>query len=463
MKIYNTLTRRKEQFVPLDGGNVKMYACGITVSGEAHIGHGYQALIYDIMRKFLEKQGYNVTYARNYTDVDDKIIAKSRETGIPADKYAADMIKHIDDVMRKFDVDDPTLWLKATENIGNIIKFIKTLIEKGHAYAADNGDVYFDVSSFKRYGCLSNRSVEDMLDGVRVENGEQKKNPADFALWKSAKPDEISWNSPWGKGRPGWHIECSAMNRTAFGDRIDIHGGGRDLIFPHHENEIAQTEALTGKQFAKYWTHNGLIKVNGQKMSKSLGNSLLLEDLLKKYSAEAIKFALLQTNYRNDINITDGIFDEAEKHLKEFYAVIASVEKTFGKGTGGNAEIDGRFDEVMGDDFNTALALSDLFGIFKSISKKLAAGDRTAADDVKQVRQTYSLLGLFKSDAESYLESVSAAGAEIPEEIKMLAERRWQAKANKNWAEADALRNEIDKAGYLVKDGKAGYEIIVKG
>lgn len=463
MKIYNTLTRRKEQFVPLDGGNVKMYACGITVSGEAHIGHGYQALIYDIMRKFLEKQGYNVTYARNYTDVDDKIIAKSRETGIPADKYAADMIKHIDDVMRKFDVDDPTLWLKATENIGNIIKFIKTLIEKGHAYAADNGDVYFDVSSFKRYGCLSNRSVEDMLDGVRVENGEQKKNPADFALWKSAKPDEISWNSPWGKGRPGWHIECSAMNRTAFGDRIDIHGGGRDLIFPHHENEIAQTEALTGKQFAKYWTHNGLIKVNGQKMSKSLGNSLLLEDLLKKYSAEAIKFALLQTNYRNDINITDGIFDEAEKHLKEFYAVIAAVEKTFGKGGGGNAEIDRRFDEVMGDDFNTALALSDLFGIFKSISKKLAAGDRTAADDVKQVRQTYSLLGLFKSDAESYLAAVSAVGAEIPEEIKSLAERRWQAKANKNWAEADALRNEIDKAGYLVKDGKDGYEIIVKG
>lgn len=463
MKIYNTLTRRKEQFVPLDGSNVKMYACGITVSGEAHIGHGYQALIYDIMRKFLEKQGYNVTYARNYTDVDDKIIAKSRETGIPADKYAADMIKHIDDVMRKFDVDDPTLWLKATENIGNIIKFIKTLIEKGHAYAADNGDVYFDVSSFKRYGCLSNRSVEDMLDGVRVENGEQKKNPADFALWKSAKPDEISWNSPWGKGRPGWHIECSAMNRTAFGDQIDIHGGGRDLIFPHHENEIAQTEALTGKQFAKYWTHNGLIKVNGQKMSKSLGNSLLLEDLLKKYSAEAIKFALLQTNYRNDINITDGIFDEAEKHLGEFYSVIAAVEKTFGKGSVGNAEIDRRFDEVMGDDFNTALALSDLFGIFKSISKKLAAGDRTAADDVKQVRQTYSLLGLFKSDAESYLAAVSADGAEIPEEIKRLAERRWQAKANKNWAEADALRNEIDKAGYLVKDGKDGYEIIVKG
>ena len=463
MRIYNTLTRRKEEFVPLEEGKVKMYACGITVSGEAHVGHGYQALVYDIMRKYLEKKGYKVTYARNYTDVDDKIIAKSKETGIPADAYAREMIERINSVMREMDVDDPTLWLKATENIDNIIGFIKKLVESGHAYAAKNGDVYFEVSTFKRYGCLSNRSVEDMLDGVRVENNADKRSPADFALWKSAKEGEISWDSPWGKGRPGWHIECSAMNMAAFGDRIDIHGGGRDLIFPHHENEVAQTESLTGKQFAKYWTHNGLIKVNGQKMSKSLGNSLLLEDLLKKYSAEAIKFALLQTNYRNDINITDGIFDEAEKHLKEFYAVIASVEKTFGKGTGGNAEIDGRFDEVMGDDFNTALALSDLFGIFKSISKKLAAGDRTAADDVKQVRQTYSLLGLFKSDAESYLESVSAAGAEIPEEIKMLAERRWQAKANKNWAEADALRNEIDKAGYLVKDGKDGYEIIVKG
>ena len=270
MRIYNSLTRRKEEFVPLEEGKVKMYACGITVSGEAHVGHGYQALIYDIMRKFLEKQGYAVTYARNYTDVDDKIIAKSKETGIPADKYAAMMIEKINGVMREMEIDDPTLWLKATENIDNIIDFIQRLIEKGNAYPAANGDVYFSVESFKRYGCLSNRSVEDMLNGVRVENDEEKRNPADFALWKSAKEGEICWDSPWGKGRPGWHIECSAMNRAAFGDRIDIHGGGRDLIFPHHENEIAQSESLTGKQFAKYWTHNGLIKVNGQKMSKSL-------------------------------------------------------------------------------------------------------------------------------------------------------------------------------------------------
>ena len=463
MRIYNSLTRSKEQFEPLEAGKVKMYACGITVSGEAHIGHGYQALIYDIMRKFLKKSGYDVTYARNYTDVDDKIIAKSRETGIPADKYAADMIEKIDAVMAKLDVGEPDIWLKATENIGNIIEFIEKLIESGHAYPAPNGDVYFDVTSFKRYGCLSNRPVEDMLDGVRVDNAEQKKNPADFALWKCAKEGEISWDSPWGRGRPGWHIECSAMNRVAFGEQIDIHGGGRDLIFPHHENEIAQTESLTGKQFAKYWTHNGLIKVNGQKMSKSLGNSLLLEDLLEKYSNEAIKLALLQTNYRNDINLYDGIFDEAEKHLTEFYTVIDKVNTTFGKSENGNAEIDKRFDEVMGDDFNTALATADLFGLFKSISKKLNAGDRSAADDVYQIIKTYSLLGLFKKDAKEYLAEIAKkTSSDIPAEVIKLAESRWTAKTAKNWAEADRLRAEIDRAGFTVKDGKDGFRLIRK-
>lgn len=459
MKIYNTLTRTKEEFVPLEKGKVKMYACGITVSGEAHIGHGYQALIYDIMRKFLEKQGYDVTYARNYTDVDDKIIAKSRETGIPADKYAADMIEKIDKIMAEFDVGEPTLWLKATENIGNIIDFIQKLIDGGHAYSAKNGDVYFAVDSFKRYGCLSNRSVEDMLDGVRVDNNIDKRNPADFALWKSAKEGEIRWQSPWGEGRPGWHIECSAMNRTAFGDQIDIHGGGKDLIFPHHENEIAQSESLTGKQFAKYWTHNGLIKVNGQKMSKSLGNSLLLEDLLKKYTNEAVKFALLQTNYRNDINLTDGVFDEAEKHLTYFYNIIEETKEKFGKGTDSNKKIGERFDAVMSDDFNTALALSDLFGYFKEISKKLASGDSSSADDVYAIRETYSLLGLFKKDAESYLAEVQAKSGTVPNEVSLLAEKRWKAKQDRNWAEADALRAQIDALGYIIKDSKDGYTI----
>ncbi len=461
MRIYNTLTRTKEEFVPIEKGKVKMYACGITVSGEAHIGHGFQALIYDIVRKYLEKKGYAVTYARNYTDVDDKIIARSRETGIPADKYAEMTIEKIDAVMREMDIDDPTVWLKATENIANIQDFISALIEKGHAYATPCGDVYFDVASFRGYGCLSNRTVEDMLDGVRIENGEEKRNPADFALWKAAKEGEISWHSPWGDGRPGWHIECSAMNRAAFGDQIDIHGGGRDLIFPHHENEIAQTESLTGKRFVKYWTHNGLIKVNGQKMSKSLGNSLLLEDLLKKYTNEAIKFALLSTSYRNDINITDNLFPDAEKHLSEFYRTIAAVEEKFGKGEKGNPEIDERFDRCMDDDFNTALAISDLFGLFKKVAAKLAAGDNSCADDVMQIRKTYSLLGLFKKGAADYLKEVEEKRVkeDIPADVMALAEKRWQAKKEKNWAVADELRKKLDEMGYAVKDAKDGYSV----
>lgn len=458
MKIYNTLTRRKEEFIPLEEGKVKMYACGITVSGEAHIGHGFQALIYDIMRKYLEKKGYKVVYARNYTDVDDKIINKSKETGIPADKYAEMMIKNINSVMREMDIDDPTLWLKATENIGNIISFISALIEKGHAYPTPSGDVYFDVATYPAYGHLSNRNLEDALDGVRIDNDEQKKNAYDFALWKSAKPGEICWDSPWGKGRPGWHIECSAMNKAAFGDQIDIHGGGKDLIFPHHENEIAQSEALTGKQFVKYWTHNGLIKVNGQKMSKSLGNSLLLEDLLKKYSNEAIKFALLQTNYKNDINITDNLFPDSEKRLTEFYKVVYEAEKAFPDEEGGNGKIDEEFDCAMDDDFNAALAISNLYGYFKEIRKELENKDAKAKRDVNQIRRTYSLLGLFKKDAGEYLRRY-AKEEEIPQNVKDIAEKRWQARLNKNWAESDELRGELAALGYSVKDSKTGYTL----
>lgn len=458
MKIYNSLTRRKEEFIPLEEGKVKMYACGITVSGEAHVGHGFQALLYDIFRKFFEKQGYDVTYARNYTDVDDKIIARSKETGIPADKYAEMMIAKIDGVMRRMDIDDPTLWLKATENVGNIIDFVQRLIESGHAYAAENGDVYFDVDTFPAYGQLSGRSKEDALDGVRVENDDCKKNPYDFALWKAAKEGEIYWESPWGKGRPGWHIECSAMNRAAFGDQIDIHGGGRDLIFPHHENEIAQSEALTGKRFAKYWTHNGLIKVNGQKMSKSLGNSLLLEDLLARYSNEAIKFALLSFGYRGDINITDSLFPDAEAHLVRFYQLIGRAETAFPDECGGEEEIDKRFDAAMSDDFNTALALSDLFGYFKEVTRLLAESDPRARRIVNQIRKTYSLLGLFKKDAREYLNTY-AKKEDVPTEVRRIAEERKAARAEKNWARSDELRERLKELGYAVKDGKDGYEL----
>ena len=458
MKIYNTLTRRKEEFVPLEAGKVKMYACGITVSGEAHIGHAFQAILYDIFRKFLEKKGYAVTYARNYTDVDDKIIARSRETGIPADEYAKQMIAKIDAAMARADVGEPTVWLKATENIGNIIRFVEALIEKGHAYPAANGDVYFDVDTFPAYGQLSGRDKEDMLDGVRVDNDDEKKHPYDFALWKAAKEGEISWDSPWGKGRPGWHIECSAMIRAAFGEQIDIHGGGRDLIFPHHENEIAQSEALTGKQFVRYWMHNGLIKVNGQKMSKSLGNSLLLDDLMDKFSPDALKFALLSNNYRNDVNVTDELFPAAEAHVARFYALIGRAEQMFPDEKGMEKAIDEKFDAAMEDDFNTALALADLFGYFKEVARLLDAGDAKARRMTNQIRATYSLLGLFKRDPAAYLATYEKA-EEIPADVLAVAEERKAARAQKDWAKSDELRERLKQMGYAVKDAKEGYTL----
>ena len=463
MKIYNSLTRRKEEFVPLEEGKVKMYACGITVSGEAHIGHGYQALIYDIMRKFLEKLGYQVVYARNYTDVDDKIIARSAEAGVPADEYAEKMIEKINAVMSKLRVDDPNVWLKATQNIENIIEFIEKLIEKGHAYPTANGDVYFDVASYPAYGQLSNRNLDDALDGVRIDNDEDKKNAYDFALWKSAKPGEICWSSPWGKGRPGWHIECSAMNLAAFGDQIDIHGGGRDLIFPHHENEIAQTEALTGKRFVQYWTHNGLIKVNGQKMSKSLGNSLLLSDLLEKYSDEAIKYALLQTNYRGDINITDDLFPMAEGHIRNFYKLLHTVYASnlpmTPEDEAAAKKIDEEFNACMSDDFNTALALSNLFGYAKEINKFLAEKDGKATAYAKQMQKTYSLLGVLTREPEEYEALFAAEESSIPADVQAVAEERWAARQNRDWAKSDELRAKLAEMGYAVKDSKTGYEL----
>lgn len=460
MKIYNTLTRRKEDFEPLHNGIVNMYACGITVSGEAHIGHAYQALIYDIIRKYFEKIGYTVNYARNYTDVDDKIIAKSKETGISALEYAQMMIERIDKQMHDFEVDDPTIWLKATCNIDNIIAFVSKLIEKGHAYATERGDVYFAVESFPAYGKLSGRRLEDAYESVRIENEENKRNPLDFALWKSAKEGEIYWESPWGKGRPGWHIECSAMNMAAFGEQIDVHGGGRDLIFPHHENEIAQTEALTGKPFAKYWIHNGLIKVNGQKMSKSLGNSLLLGDLLSQYMPETIKYAMLQVNYRGDINVTDDLFPDADKHLYNFYKTLDEVDKSGLTSDKKSKWIDNAFNVAMNDDFNTAKALADLFGIFKGIRAKLKAGDAEAVADANQVRETYSLLGLFRRSPKEFIHYYEAKikkdEQSVPQEVLDLVEKRRIAKLNKDWAAADEARAQITALGYLVKDTKDG-------
>ena len=461
IKFYNSLTRQKEKFEPLEENTVKMYACGITPSAEAHIGHLYQALIYDIMRKFLVKEGYNVIYARNYTDVDDKIIAKSNELNVPASEYAEKMIENIDKEMKAFQIGEPDIWLYATKTIQDMINFISKLIEKGKAYSTPNGDVYFSVETFKEYGKLSGRRTEEALDGVRIENDEYKRSPLDFALWKSAKAGEPYWESLWGKGRPGWHIECSVMNYVTFGDQIDIHGGGRDLLFPHHENEIAQTESLTGKPFAKYWIHNGLIRVNGQKMSKSLGNSLLMKDLRKNYHIEVIKMALLQNSYHTDINITDKLFQDAERHLYNFYKVLLSAKENFGEFSGNDSKVEEDFDEAMRDDLNTSKAISYLFNIFKEAKEKLAKKDKSVMETLNSVINTYSLLGLFKEEPKVFVEQVDKKlKSDVSEDILKLAEERWQAKKEKNFARADELRKEILEKGYEIKDSKDGYEIL---
>lgn len=458
MKIYNSLTRKKEEFVPLEDKNVKMYACGITVSADAHIGHAVQAIIFDIIRKYLEKRGYNVTYARNYTDVDDKIILNANKLGVDPIEFAKQNIVKVEKLMAELKVTPPTMNLKATENIDNIIEFISKLIEKGYAYVAPEGDVYFSVEKDKAYGKLSNRNPDDMISSVRIENEENKRSPLDFALWKSAKPNEIYWNSPWGKGRPGWHIECSAMNYYHLGEQIDIHGGGRDLIFPHHENEIAQTECLTGKPFAKYWVHNGLLKLNGQKMSKSLGNVISIQELLEKYGAEVIRFGILQTNYKNDINITDNLFSEAEKHMLDFYKVLAEVEKLNINSSKLNSAIDEEFNQSMDDDFNTAKALANLFGYFKTMKLKLAQKDDSVVEDYNAIKKTYSLLGLFTEDAKSFIEKHSLVQA-IPAEVLELANKRLQARKEKNFALSDVLREQIKAFGYEIKDNKEGFEL----
>ena len=458
MKIYNSLTRKKEEFVPLESGNVKMYACGITVSADAHIGHAVQAIIFDIIRKYLEKRGYNVTYARNYTDVDDKIIANANKLGVNALEFAQKNIDKVEKLMAELKVTPPNLNLKATENIGNIIDFISKLIDKGYAYATPEGDVYFSVEKDKAYGKLSNRKLSEMISSVRIESEDNKRYPLDFALWKSAKPNEIYWDSPWGKGRPGWHIECSAMNYYHLGEQIDIHGGGRDLIFPHHENEIAQTECLTGKPFAKYWVHNGLLKLNGQKMSKSLGNVISIQELLDKYGAEVIRFGILQTNYKNDVNITNTLFPEAEKHLIEFYKVLSDVEKFGVKTDKVNPSIDQDFNAAMDDDFNTAKALANLYGYFKTMKAKLAANDNSVVEDYNAIKATYSLLGLFTETPEEFLKAHEKV-EEVPEDVKALAESRFQAKKDKNFALADELREKIKQKGYQVLDTKEGYTL----
>ena len=466
LRIYNVLNRKKEEFEPIESGKVRMYACGITASGEAHVGHAYQAIVFDIIRKYLEYLGYKVTYVRNYTDVDDKIILKAGELGVNPTKYANDIMKSIDQDLAIIGVDRPSIQSKATECIEDMIEFIQKLIEKGYAYSTKEGNVFFEVSKFKDYGKLSHQDLDEQLIAVRKELEPGKQNEKDFALWKNAKDDEIWWDSPWGKGRPGWHIECSTMSMKYLGETIDIHGGGRDLVFPHHENEIAQSEALTGKQFSNYWIHNGLIKVNGQKMSKSLGNGILLKDLINKYNFEVIRLALENNNYRSDLNIYDGMFEEKEKQLYSIYRTLSLVENNTSNliaDEKSNEYIDiiRKFEEDMNDDFNYSLAISRIFEYMNDINRLLSEKKYQEALNKKTaIKTVYKLLGLFNQKPDIFINAIKnkfLKDNNIDEEyIDSLLIKRQELKIAKKYEEADKIRDLLLEKNIIISDTREG-------
>lgn len=477
MRVFNAYSRVKEEFTPINKNKVTMYACGITVYDDCHIGHARQAITFDIISQYLRYKGYDVTYVRNYTDVDDKIIARANSMGINVLSYSQKKIDEAEEDLSKLKVIDADIKPKASEYIGKIINFIEGLINKGHAYATERGDVYFSIRSFNEYGKLSNRNTDELLNGVRKDVEEGKESPFDFALWKSAKEGEIFWGSPWGKGRPGWHIECSAMVLDTLGESIDIHGGGKDLIFPHHENEIAQSEAFTGKTFAKYWVHNGLITINGQKMSKSLGNTMTIKQALEKYNPEVIRYAMLEKHYSTDIDLNDKVFSLAEKQLYYFYNTLAEINvfsNMYGNNTDGKVidnsiveNVEKSFIASMDDDFNTAAAISDMFSVCKYvnaliINKKHQKQDisETLTKIKEKVKQQFSIIGLFQETPEVFIKELKSKhlyNLGITENyIEDLILQRDDAKVNKNYEIADRIRNILFEQGIILKDSKYG-------
>lgn len=467
LRIYNVLKQKKEEFKPLCGNEVKMYACGITVSGKAHFGHARQALTYDVFRNYLKHKGYDVKYVRNYTDVDDKIILKAKELNMDPMKFAQENLDSIEKDLHDLGIAQATEQPRASEVMNEIIEFCEDLINKGYAYSTETGDVYFSVTSFDEYGKLSHRNIDECYVGVRKSVAEGKRDDRDFALWKGAKEGEIFWKAPWGDGRPGWHIECSAMALKCLGETIDIHGGGKDLIFPHHENEIAQSEARTGKQFANVWTHCGLITVNGQKMSKSLNNGISVRELLDEYHQESIKFMILQNNYKAAMDIVDGQMDQSERQLYKFYKTLNSIENLQCedgevKDKFSIEKIQKDFEAAMDDDFNTALAISNLYSLFTDLAKRISKKKnwvfaKAAAEKIKEV---YGIIGFFRTPSAEFIESVEKKYRErleiSEEEISTNIEKRNELKKERNYEEADKIRDFLEAQGVELKDSPEG-------
>jgi len=454
LKIYNSLTKRKEDFVPLQGKTVRMYSCGVTVYDDCHIGHARSLYIFDVIRRYLKFRGYDLQFVRNITDVDDKIINRANELKQDSAKVAQDNIDKYYRDLKSLSIDTADIEPRATDNIDGMIVMIQALIAKGLAYAS-NGSVYYSVKKFNGYGKLSGQSVDYMMEAVRIEPDDDKKDPLDFALWKASRPGEPAWASPWGQGRPGWHIECSCMSLKYLNcETLDIHAGGRDLIFPHHENEIAQSEAVTGKPFAKYWIHHGLLTINGQKMSKSLGNFITVQDCLKKYHPDQLKMLFLMSHYGSPVDYTDAKMEEAHRALQRFDVVFNRVNMLNATASVIKSEwirkAEHHFMDVMDDDFNTAKALGVLFefvnDINTSIDNHTAESDVVCARDVLQ-HLLKDVLGLFQK--EKVVPDLSA-------DAQKLLRERLQARCDKNWKRSDEIRGILKNHGILVEDGKQG-------
>lgn len=452
MKLYNSLTKQKEEFVPITPGVINIYVCGITVYDYCHIGHARAMLTFDFLTRYWRSRGFKVNYVRNITDIDDKIINRANENSEDYHRLTERFIEAMDADSAQLNILKPDQEPRATCHIAEMLEIIDTLIQKGFAYKADNGDVYYRVREFKEYGKLSHKTLEDLQVGARVEANEGKNDPLDFVLWKAAKPDEPSWDSPWGKGRPGWHIECSAMSTKAFGPTFDIHGGGGDLKFPHHENEIAQSEAATGKVFANYWMHAGLIQTNNEKMSKSLGNFVTIREALKKHSGEIIRFFMLSSHYRSPINYSDETLDAAKAGLERLYTALRDISL---QGiTSMLSEYEHSFNTALDDDYNTPEAMGVLFQLAHEINRSKDTDIDKAKKLAYTLKSLAAVLGILQQDPEQFLKG-NLANVDIPKIERLIAERE-KARAEKKWAEADAARNALTAMGISLEDTPKG-------
>jgi len=454
LKIYNNLTRQKEIFQPITPGRVGMYVCGMTVYDYCHLGHARVMVVFDVVARYLRYSDYDLTYVRNVTDIDDKIIQRAQEKGESFLDLTRSFIDAMHDDERALNVLPPDIEPRATRSMDAIIDMIERLMNNGYAYIGSNGDIFYAVTKFSRYGQLSGKNIDELQAGERVEVDQAKRNPLDFVLWKMAKPVEPAWDSPWGRGRPGWHIECSAMSTSCLGSHFDIHGGGMDLQFPHHDNEIAQSEGATGETFVNVWMHNGFVRVNEEKMSKSLKNFFTVREVMKRYRPEVIRLFILTSHYRSPLNYSEEQLDEANAALTRLYTALRDVVPA-AEAAGGDAYRQ-RFEAAMDDDFNTPVALSVLFDLAREINRHKSSDEQAAAGLAATLKDLGGILGLLEADAEEFLKGGGAAGegeaALSDEQIERLIEERLAARKNKDWASADRIRDELQAQGIVLED-----------